>query len=80
MRAAYLTGWLGGGGRQNTVVKIREQGADFRSYRDGSLVHLSPESSVLAQKAYRSDIIVPLDELPPYHITTGAVRPSHILI
>ena len=27
-------------------------------------MHLSPETSVLAQKAYRSDIIVPLDELP----------------
>eukprot|EP00802_Teleaulax_amphioxeia_P013757 Tamp_13811.p1 GENE.Tamp_13811~~Tamp_13811.p1 ORF type:complete len:267 (+),score=29.75 Tamp_13811:851-1651(+) len=71
----------GRNGWQNTVVKIREEGADFRSYRDGSLVHLSPESSVLAQKAYRSDIIVPLDELPPYHITkerlTASVFLSH---
>ena len=68
-------------GWQNTVVKIREEGADFRSYRDGALIHLSPESSVLAQKAYRSDIIVPLDELPPYHITkerlTASVFLSH---
>ena len=29
---------------------------------------LLPESSIEAQKSFGSDIIIPLDELPPYHI------------
>ena len=43
-------------------------GAYFRSYRDGTVVRLTPESSVQAQKAYGADIIIPLDHLPPFHI------------
>lgn len=34
---------------------------------DGARMLLTPESSVLAQKQLGADIIVPLDELPPYH-------------
>lgn len=48
--------------------EVSEKGATFRSYRDGTQHLLTPESSVEAQKAYGADIIVPLDELPPYHI------------
>lgn len=50
------------------VLKITEEGVLFRSYRDGAKVLLTPESSVQAQKAMQSDIIIPFDELPPYHI------------
>lgn len=50
------------------VLKIDENGVTFRSYRDGSLVRLTPESSIQAQKALGADIIIPFDELPPYHI------------
>jgi queuine tRNA-ribosyltransferase len=50
------------------VLKIDEEGVSFRSYRDGSLIQLTPESSIQAQKAFGADIIIPLDELPPYHI------------
>jgi hypothetical protein len=35
---------------------------------DGKKFFLSPESTILAQKAFGADIIIPLDELPPYHI------------
>ncbi len=52
-----------------SVLKITEEGVLFRSYRDGSKVFLTPESSVLAQKDLGADIIIPLDELPPYHIS-----------
>jgi queuine tRNA-ribosyltransferase len=52
----------------NTVLKISEEGVLFRSYRDGALMLLTPESSVAAQKDLGADIIIPLDELPPYHI------------
>lgn len=54
--------------RDGHVLKISEEGVHFRSYRDGSKVLLTPETSVQAQKAFGADIIIPLDELPPYHI------------
>jgi len=49
------------------VKKIDEDGVTFRSYRDGRLIRLTPESSVAAQKDFGADIIIPLDILPPYH-------------
>ncbi|MBM3201480.1 MAG: tRNA-guanosine(34) transglycosylase [Chlamydiae bacterium] len=52
----------------SSVLKITEEGVRFRSYRDGSEILLTPESSVLAQKNIGADIIIPFDELPPYHI------------
>lgn len=58
---------------------VTEDGATFRSYRDGTPMLLTPESSVSAQKAYGSDIIVPLDELPPYHITSERLVKSVFL-
>lgn len=48
-------------------VKVSEEGVRFRSYRDGSPVMLTPETSVDAQKAFGADIIIPLDILPPFH-------------
>lgn len=50
------------------VMKIDEEGVLFRSYRDGAKILLTPESSVQAQKDLGADIIIPFDELPPYHI------------
>ena len=49
-------------------VKVTEEGVVFRSYRDGREFLLTPESTVRAQKSLGADIIIPLDELPPYHI------------
>ena len=51
-----------------SVVKITEEGVLFRSYKDGSKILLTPESSIEAQKKIGADIIVAFDELPPYHI------------
>ena len=56
--------------------RVTEEGVTFRSYRDGARVTLTPESSVAAQKAFGADIILPLDELPPYHITPTALAAS----
>lgn len=61
------------------LMKVTEEGALFRSYRDGVHVLLTPESSVAAQKAYGSDIIIPLDELPPYHIDADRLERSVLL-
>lgn len=59
-----------------SVLKITEEGVLFRSYRDGSKVLLTPESSIQAQKDLGADIIIPFDELPPYHISTEALKQS----
>jgi queuine tRNA-ribosyltransferase len=61
---------------QNSVAKITEEGVTFRSYRNGDAIKLTPESSVLAQKQLGADIIIPLDELPPYHIDARALKKS----
>ncbi|NGX48726.1 MAG: Queuine tRNA-ribosyltransferase [Candidatus Anoxychlamydiales bacterium] len=59
-----------------TLLKITEEGATFRSYRDGTKILLTPESSIQAQKDIASDIIIPLDELPPYHMDLKALKES----
>jgi queuine tRNA-ribosyltransferase len=55
------------------VLKISEEGVLFRSYRNGSKLLLTPESSVLAQKDLGADIIIPFDELVPYHMEKNAL-------
>jgi len=59
-----------------SVVKITEEGVLFRSYRDGAKIMLTPESSVSAQKDLGADIIIPFDELPPYHISHENLKKS----
>ena len=60
----------------SSVLKISEEGVLFRSYRDYSKVLLTPETSVQAQKDLGADIIVPFDELPPYHIDNDKLKKS----
>ena len=59
-----------------TVLKITEDGVLFRSYRDGAKVLLTPESSISAQKDLGADIIIPFDELPPFHISETVLKDS----
>jgi queuine tRNA-ribosyltransferase len=59
-----------------TVLKITEDGVVFRSYRDGSKLELTPETSIQAQKNLGADIILCFDELPPYHIEKRALKAS----
>jgi queuine tRNA-ribosyltransferase len=63
-------------GDDGLLVRTNEAGALFRSYRDGRDVALTPESSVAAQKALGADIIIPLDELPPYAIDPVELKKS----
>ncbi|WP_201456951.1 tRNA guanosine(34) transglycosylase Tgt [Chlamydia sp. 17-3921] len=53
--------------RASSLLKITDEGAWFKSYRDGRQFFLSPEVSVQAQKNLGADIIIPLDELLPFH-------------
>lgn len=62
--------------QDGSVLKITEEGVLFRSYRDGTPILLTPETSVQAQKKLGADIIIPLDELPPYHIEARALLRS----
>lgn len=59
-----------------SVLSITENGVLFRSYRDGAPVLLTPELSVQAQKDLGADIIIPFDELPPYHTSRTALKRS----
>ena len=59
-----------------SVLKITDDGVHFRSYRDGKKILLTPETSVEAQKAIGADIIIPFDELPPYHIGEKELKQS----
>ncbi|MBF0460987.1 MAG: tRNA guanosine(34) transglycosylase Tgt [Magnetococcales bacterium] len=47
-------------------VGIREEGVTFRSHLDGSPHFLSPEIAIQIQTALGSDIMMQLDECPPY--------------
>lgn len=62
--------------QQNSVCKITEEGVTFRSYRDGAKIVLTPEVSIQVQKDLGADIIIPFDELPPYHIDEKKLKKS----
>ncbi|MGA8744349.1 MAG: tRNA guanosine(34) transglycosylase Tgt [Solirubrobacterales bacterium] len=55
------------GAGQGSVVSIAEEGVRFRSYRDGSSLFLSPESSMEVQAKLASDIALVFDECTPFH-------------
>jgi len=61
---------------QNQIAKIDHDGVWFRSYRDGALMRFTPEISVAYQKQLAADIIIPFDELPPYHCSDEALAAS----
>jgi queuine tRNA-ribosyltransferase len=64
----------GGGGRaglssSGAILSIEEDGVRFRSYLDGSVQFMSPETSMAMQGALRSDIALVFDECTPFHVT-----------
>ena len=54
-------------GTNKSLLGIDEQGARFRSYRDGREFYLTPEISVDIQQALGADLIMPLDECTAFH-------------
>jgi queuine tRNA-ribosyltransferase len=54
--------------RAQSLVKITERGAQFRSYLDGSTHILTPEKSIRIQRELGADLIVVLDECTPFHV------------
>jgi queuine tRNA-ribosyltransferase len=55
------------GGGQGSKVEITEEGARFRSPRDGAELFISPEVSMQVQAALGSDIALVFDECTPFH-------------
>ena len=55
------------GGEHGSKVEITEEGARFRSYRDGAELFISPEVSMQVQAALGSDIALVFDECTPFH-------------
>src|SRR5205807_4823683 len=53
----------------SAVLAIDEQGVRFRSYLDGSVKFLGPETSMAVQAALGSDIALVLDECTPFHVS-----------
>ena len=52
------------------TAKLDEDGVTFRSFVDGSKVHLGPESSMRVQNQIGADIIMAFDDCPPAALPT----------
>ncbi|MBF0475167.1 MAG: tRNA guanosine(34) transglycosylase Tgt [Deltaproteobacteria bacterium] len=56
--------------------EISEDGVTFRSHLDGSKHHLTPEAAIHIQEHLGSDVMMCLDECPPYGADRGYVDNS----
>ena len=59
--------------------KLSEEGVEFRSPVDGSLVRLTPESSIDVQHALDADVVMVFDECTPYPVDEARARESMAL-
>ena len=58
----------------SSMRKIHEDGVDFRSHLDGSKHRFTPESTVDVQRLLGSDVMMVLDECPPFPTEPGYAR------
>jgi queuine tRNA-ribosyltransferase len=56
--------------------KIHEEGVEFASHLDGSRIHLTPQLSAEIQRDLGSDLVMPLDDCPPYPADRRRVEES----
>lgn len=56
--------------------KVFEEGVHFQSYVDGEKILLTPEKSVQIQEALGADVIMCLDECPPFPSTEPEIKRS----
>jgi queuine tRNA-ribosyltransferase len=54
--------------RNPLLTELTDEGATFRSPRDGAYHHLTPEKSIDIQRKLGADLIVVLDECTPFHV------------
>lgn len=50
------------------LLSISEEGTVFRSYIDGTLIKLTPESAMEIQRKLGADLLMQFDECTPYHV------------
>lgn len=55
--------------KKESLIEITEEGATFRSYLNGEKLKLNPEISMDLQRKLGADLIVQMDECPPYHVS-----------
>src|SRR5215813_8579046 len=60
----------------SSLRRIGEHGVEFQSHLDGSSHTFTPESTVDAQLAFGSDILMVLDECPEYPVSHEYARQS----
>ena len=58
------------------IRKITDDGVTFQSHIDGETHHLTPERAIEIQLALGSDIMMVLDECPPYPVSEADARKS----
>jgi queuine tRNA-ribosyltransferase len=58
---------------ENSLVKIKEDGVEFRSYKDGSKHMFTPERVIDFQLTIGSDIMMPLDFCPSAEATHAEI-------
>src|SRR6201990_3409350 len=51
-----------------SILAIDEEGVRFRSYLDGSVRFMGPETSMAVQAALRSDLALVFDECTPFNV------------
>jgi len=56
------------GGREGAILAIEEDGVRFRSYVDGDVRFMGPETSMEVQEGLGSDIVVAFDECTPFNV------------
>src|SRR5207237_7035418 len=56
------------------AVRIDEEGADFRSYLDGTRHRFTPENNMDLQRRLGADVLFCLDECTPFHVPESYTR------
>ena len=57
------------GTKKESLTKITEEGAVFKSYTDGRKLILNPETSMVLQRQLGADLIMQMDECTAYQVT-----------
>lgn len=64
---------------KNKLVKIRKDGAEFKSYIDGKKYFLTPEKSMEIQSKLGADLCFAFDECTPFHVNKEYTKKSMLL-
>lgn len=54
--------------KNESLIKIKEEGVTFRSHIDGRYHKLTPESAMEIQRQIGADLLMQFDECTPYHV------------